>query len=150
MGLLEAQDWTFPVPIAYGPGRLGEIPALCAGAGMTRPLIVTDRGSRDLPFIREAAQYLWQAGMAAQIHAGFSPNPRDDEVAEVREAYRRNGHDGIVAIGGGSGMDGGKAVALTANNDLDLWAFNYEAPVPDMTGQAAFPPLICTLSPFDK
>ena len=43
MNLLEAQDWSFPIPIAYGPGRLKEIAAHCAGAGMTRPLIVTVR-----------------------------------------------------------------------------------------------------------
>ena len=49
MNLLEAQDWTFPIPIAYGPGRLKEIGRMCSTTGMTRPLIVTDRGSRDLP-----------------------------------------------------------------------------------------------------
>ena len=141
--LLEAHDWTFPVPIAYGPGRLKELGALCAKAGMSRPLIVTDRGSRDLPFVTAAAEVLRADGLAAGLHAEISPNPRDDEVAAGREAFRCGGFDGIVALGGGSGMDGAKAICLTAANELDLWDFDFDRPPPDMRGEAPFPPLIC-------
>lgn len=143
LNLLEAQDWTFPVPIAYGPGRLKEIAAICTGAGMTRPLVVTDRGSRDLPFIADVGRYLEESGMVSGLYAEISPNPRDDEIAAGRALFRQGGHDGIVAIGGGSGMDGGKAVCLVAANDMDLWRFDYGKPTPDMTGEAPFPPLIC-------
>ncbi len=141
--LLEPQDWTFPVPIAYGPGRLKDIAALCAGAGMTRPLIVTDRGSRNLPFIADVGLYLRESGMGSAVHAGISPNPRDDEIAAGRAAFRQGGHDGIIAIGGGSGMDGAKAICLVAANDMNLWAFDYDKPPPDMAGQPPFPPLVC-------
>jgi alcohol dehydrogenase class IV len=44
--ILMAQDWSFPVPIAYGPGRLAEIGARCVAMGVSNPLIVTDYGSR--------------------------------------------------------------------------------------------------------
>jgi len=141
--LLQACDWTFPVPIAYGPGRLKELASLCAQAGMRNPLIVTDRGSRDLPFIADAQTYLQAGGMGAGLYASISPNPRDDEIAAGKTAYRNGGHDGIVAIGGGSGMDGGKAVCLVANNDLDLFAFNYDVSVPEIGAEQRFPPLIC-------
>jgi len=141
MSYLNAQDWSFPVPIAYGPGRLREIAGLCRSAGMARPLIVTDRGSAGLPFIAELTGHL--AGMGAALYADISPNPRDDEIAAGRALYRSGGHDGIIAIGGGSGMDGGKAIALTATNDIDLWDFEYERAAPDMTGKPAFAPLIC-------
>ncbi len=143
LNLLETHDWTFPVPIAYGPGRLKEIGTLCANAGMTRPLIITDRGSRDLPFIAAIERYLQESEMGSDTYADISPNPREDEVAAGRTLFRNGRHDGIIAIGGGSGMDGGKAVCLVANNDVDLWAFEYNKPIPDMTGQPAFPPLIC-------
>jgi hypothetical protein len=49
LDLLQTHDWTFPIPTAYGPGRLREIAGLCGAAGMVRPLIVTDRGSRYFP-----------------------------------------------------------------------------------------------------
>lgn len=143
MTLLDAQNWTFPIPIAYGPGRLKAIGEICDQAGMTRPLIVTDRGSRRLPFIQDIVGHLGKSGLASALYADISPNPRDDEVAAGRALYRQGGHDGIIGIGGGSGMDGAKAICLTASNDIELFAFNYDEPSPDMRGQSAFPPLIC-------
>jgi alcohol dehydrogenase class IV len=143
MSFLEPQDWTFPVPIAYGPGRLKEIAAMCSAAGISKPLIVTDRGSRELPFIVDAGQYLQAGGMSSNVYANISPNPRDDEIAAGCEAFRQSGHDGIIAIGGGSGMDGGKAICMVATSGVDLWDFEFEKTPPDMAAHPPFPPLIC-------
>ncbi|WP_306045252.1 iron-containing alcohol dehydrogenase [Nioella sp. MMSF_3534] len=142
MSLLDPQDWSFPVPIAYGPGRLKEIAGMCRDAGMSRPLVVTDRGSAGLPFLGDLMRLLSEGGLHAALYAEISPNPRDDEIAGGKAMFRDGGHDGIIAIGGGSGMDGGKAIALTATNDIDLWAFEFEQTPPDMTAHAPFPPLI--------
>jgi len=143
MNLLESQDWSFPIPVVYGPGRLNEIARLCKEAGMSKPLLVTDRGSRELPFIGSIVQTLGDAGMPCDVYAGISPNPRDDEIASGRDLFLQGGHDGIIAIGGGSGMDGGKAIATVAKNDFDLWDFEFEQTPPNMNDQAPFPPLIC-------
>ena len=142
MSLLDPQDWSFPVPIAYGPGRLKEIAGMCRDAGMARPLVVTDRGSAGLPFLGDLMRYLSEGGLHAALYAEISPNPRDDEISGGKAMFRDGGHDGIIAIGGGSGMDGGKAIALTATNDIDLWAFEFEQTPPDMSAHAPFPPLI--------
>lgn len=142
MSLLDPQDWTFPVPIAYGPGRLKEIAGMCRDAGMSRPLVVTDRGSAGLPFLADLMRYLSEGGLQAALYSEISPNPRDEEIAGGKALFRAGGHDGIIAIGGGSGMDGGKAIALTATNDIDLWAFEFEQTPPDMSAHAPFPPLI--------
>lgn len=143
VNLLEAQDWTFPIPIAYGPGRLAEIADFCRDAGMKKPLLVTDRGSQGLPFIASIRQTLADNGLPCDLYAGISPNPRDDEIAAGRALFRAGAHDGIVAVGGGSGMDGGKAIATVANNDIDLWDFEFEKNPPDMSNEMPFPPLIC-------
>lgn len=140
--ILEPQDWTFPIPIAYGPGRLSEIGQRCAALGLSNPLIVTDKGSRDLPFISQLQTYLGQAGLSSVIFSNISPNPRDDEIGAGRQSFRAGGHDAIIAIGGGSAMDGGKAICLTARNDIDIWDFEWEKPPAEIGPDQAFPTLI--------
>ena len=139
---LALQDWTFPVPIAYGPGRLAEIADRCAALGVRRPLIVTDSGSCALPFIADLQSHLARGGLTTNLFADISPNPRDDEIADGKAAFHASDHDAIIAIGGGSAMDGGKSIGLTANNDIDLWAFEYSLPPPQLPPGADFPPLI--------
>ncbi|MDA9639784.1 iron-containing alcohol dehydrogenase [SAR116 cluster bacterium] len=140
--MLLPQDWTFPVPIAYGPGRLSEIGTRCAQMGITNPLIVTDRGSRDLPFIAALQTHLGDAGLTCAVFSEISPNPRDDEVAIGKSTFNQGGYDCVIAIGGGSAMDGGKSICLTARNDLDIWAFEWEEPPAEIGPDQAFPKLI--------
>lgn len=142
MSYLNPHDWPFPVPIAYGPGRLREIAHFCRRAGMLNPLIVTDRGSSGLPFLADLQRHISDGALSSALYCNISPNPRDDEIADGKTQFREGAHDGIIAIGGGSGMDGGKAIALVANNDIDLWAFEFEQSPPDMSAHPDFPPLI--------
>lgn len=95
--LLQPQNWTFPIPIAYGPGRLSEIAGMCHAAGMARPLIATDRGSRALPFIARLKGLLTDGGLTTAAFSDISPNPRDDEIAVGCDTYRKDAHDGIIA-----------------------------------------------------
>ncbi|MEP2030300.1 MAG: iron-containing alcohol dehydrogenase [Paracoccaceae bacterium] len=140
--ILQAQDWTFPVSIAYGPGRLSEIGEQCLAMGLANPLIVTDKGSRDLPFISRLQVFLGEAGLSSGVFSQISPNPRDDEIGAGRSAFCVGGHDAIIAIGGGSAMDGGKAICLTARNEIDLWAFEWEEPPAKIGIDQVFPTLI--------
>lgn len=141
--LLAPHDWSFPVPIAYGPGRIAEIAEHCRALGIENPLIMSDRGSSRLPFIARTQALLKAQGCASKVFSDISPNPRDYEIKAAGSVFRDGGHDGIIAMGGGSGMDGAKATCLTAGNDIDLWAFNYDLPVADISGAPTFPPLIC-------
>jgi alcohol dehydrogenase class IV len=140
--ILEPQDWSFPIPIAYGPGRLGEIGQRCVAMGLLNPLIVTDKGSRDLPFISKLYRYLTDAGLSTALFSEISPNPRDDEISIGCDSFRSGSHDAIIAIGGGSAMDGGKAICLTVKNEKDLWDFEWEAEPVAISPDQAFPTLI--------
>ena len=140
--ILLAHDWNFPIPIAYGPGRLAEIGQKCVALGVRNPLIVTDRGSRELTFISRLVDYLSGAGLASGVFSDISPNPIDSEISFGRAAYLSGNHDAIIAIGGGSAMDGAKAICLTANNDIDLWDFEFEQASPLISKANSFPILI--------
>lgn len=140
--ILVKQDWTFPVPIAYGPGRLSEIGSICVENEITNPLIVTDRGSCELPFILFLQNHLKTAGIGSTVFSDFSPNPRDLEVFSGKYAFNQGNHDAVIAIGGGSAMDGGKSICLTARNNYDLWAFEWEKTPVEIGSYETFPKLI--------
>jgi len=140
--ILGQHDWTFPVPISYGPGRLAEIGRFCARQGLRNPLIVTDHTSRSLPFLGQLQTYLSLAGLASDVFSDISPNPKNTEIGKGRVRFRAGNHDAIIAIGGGSALDGGKCICLTANNDIDLWAFEFERLSPSISPDQRFPTLI--------
>jgi alcohol dehydrogenase class IV len=105
-------------------------------------LIVTDKDSRDLPFIQELVDFLKKRNISTDIYCKISLNPRDDEIDAGRMKYISGQHDAIIAIGGGSAMDGAKAICLTANNQISLWDFKYRKPIPTIESDGAFPILI--------
>ena len=142
MNLLDRQQWNFPIPIAYGPGLLSEIHIFCHNANMNKPLIVTEKSTRNLPFIEDILQTLRTNNIECDIYSDISSNPRDDEIRPGRTLFRNGQHDGIIAIGGGSGMDAGKAICTVANNEIDLWKFEFKLTPPDVS-ETPFPPVIC-------
>ena len=77
---LQTADWTFPVPIAYGPGRLDELPEHCQRLGLNKPLIITDRGTASLKFVSDAADLLAHGSIASTIFQNISQNPTESDV----------------------------------------------------------------------
>ena len=140
--ILTPQDWGFPVPISYGPGRLAEIGKACISLDIKNPLIVTDSGSKELPFIERLKEILMGSNIGSDLYSKVSPNPREDEISEGCSQFKSGDHDAIIAIGGGSAMDGGKAICLTANNDIPLWDFEWEKPPQKIGENNKFPKLI--------
>ncbi len=136
------QDWTFPVPIAYGPGRLMEIGEKCSLLGIKNPLIVTDKGSADLPFIEKLETYLSKSNISFASFKKISPNPLDTDIAAGKQLFLDGNHDAVIAIGGGSAMDGGKGICMTAKNNHNLWDFEFEKPSPMISASETFPKLI--------
>ena len=140
--ILSNQDWTFPTNIAYGPGRLKEIGSICNGLNIKNPLIVTDKGSPKLPFVINLQSYLSNSNVKSDLFFDISPNPREDEVSVGCKKYKDGNHDAIIAIGGGSAMDGGKLICLTANNDVPLRDFEFELTPPKISKNNPFPKII--------
>ncbi|WP_104017920.1 iron-containing alcohol dehydrogenase [Roseovarius nitratireducens] len=116
-------NWTYPTAIKFGAGRIDELPGACADAGITRPLLVTDKGLADLPITRQALNILTQAGIEVALFAQVDPNPNEINLADGVAAFRDGGHDGVIAFGGGSGLDLGKMVAFMAGQTRPVWDF---------------------------
>lgn len=119
-------DWFFPTEIRFGAGRIKELAKILDQFGITRPLIVTDRGLTATP-IPERVLSLAGKSTKAMLWAGADQNPTGQQVLEGVAAFRDHRADGVIALGGGSGLDCGKSVALLAGCGGDLWRFAYPA-----------------------
>ncbi len=116
-------NWSYPTAIRFGAGRISELGQACRDAGITKPLLVTDRGLAGLPVTARALDVLKSDGIEYALFADVDPNPNEHNVAAGIAAYRDGGHDGVIAFGGGSGLDLGKAVAFMAGQTRPLWDF---------------------------
>ena len=116
-------DWTYPTSVRFGPGRIAELADACKTLEMTRPLLITDEGLRDLPMVRDAIAANDAADVPTGLFAGVKGNPVGRNVEDGLAVYRTGGHDGVIAYGGGSGLDAAKAVALMAGQTRPMWDF---------------------------
>ena len=116
-------NWSYPTAISFGAGRISELTQSCAAAGMTRPLLVTDKGLADLPITAAALDLMEAAGLGRGLFSDVDPNPNEKNCDAGVAAYRSGSHDGVIAFGGGSGLDLGKAVAFMAGQSRPIWDF---------------------------
>ena len=116
-------NWSYPTSIRFGAGRIREIADACARAGIRRPLLVTDRGLAGMDITARTLALLEEAGLGRAIFADVDANPDDRNVAEGMRVYREGGFDGVVAFGGGSGLDLAKVLAFMAGQTRPLWDF---------------------------
>lgn len=133
-------SFSFPTPTLFGPGALNELPARLERLGVRRPLVVTDAGVAATSAFERLRQVLGPAsqGKSWFVFTGVHPNPLDTDVIEAAAACRAAQCDAVIAFGGGSPLDAGKALRLLLKRpDLQFADFNY---ADDWSGLA---PLIC-------
>jgi alcohol dehydrogenase class IV len=116
-------NWSYPTAIRFGAGRIAELAEACAAAGIKKPLLVTDKGLASLPITAAALDLMDAAGLGRAMFADVDPNPTEINLAAGVAAYKAGGHDGVIAFGGGSGLDLGKAVAFMAGQTRPVWDY---------------------------
>lgn len=116
-------NWNYPTAVKFGPGRIKELPEALRTAGITKPLLVTDAGLVNLPVTQNTLALLKDAGFAVGVFADVKPNPISANVNAGVEVLRAGGHDGVIAFGGGSGLDVGKVIAFMAGQTRPMWDF---------------------------
>ncbi len=116
-------NWNYPTRVWFGAGRIRELPQACREAGIRRPLLVTDPGLARLPMIRDALAANEAAGLPTGLFHDIKANPVGRNVEDGLRAYRGGGHDGVIAFGGGSALDAGKAIAFMTGQTRPIWDF---------------------------
>ena len=116
-------NWNYPTAVRFGAGRIAELPDALKIAGIKKPLLVTDAGLVNLPVTQATIKLLKDAGIAVGVFADVKPNPISANVNAGVEVLRKGGHDGVIAFGGGSGLDVGKVIAFMAGQTRPMWDF---------------------------
>jgi len=116
-------NWNYPTAVRFGAGRVAELPEALKAVGIVKPLLVTDAGLVNLPVTQDTLKLLRNAGVEVGLFADVKPNPPAANVEAGVAALKAGGHDGVIAFGGGSGLDVGKAIAFMAGQTRPIWDF---------------------------
>ena len=114
-------NWNYPTAIRAGAGRIRELPDVCRDHHIKAPLLVTDPGLVSLPMVQDVIKTCEQSGLAIGVFSDIKGNPTGKNIEDGIAVYRAGKHDGVIAFGGGSGLDAGKAVAVAANQKCSMW-----------------------------
>lgn len=115
--------WNYPTTVRFGAGRISDLPDAVAVAGMKNPLFVTDPGLAALPVVASTLKILDNAGVKYGVFTDVKPNPVESNLTAGIEIYKKGGHDGVIAFGGGSALDLGKLIAFQAHQTRPVWDF---------------------------
>ena len=116
-------NWNYPTSIRFGIGRINELPEICQQVGIKKPLLVTDKGLSDLPITQKTLEIMKANNLNPGFFSEVDPNPTEENLYAGVRQYITGGHDGVVAFGGGSGLDLGKVVALMGRQKKSIWDF---------------------------
>ena len=113
-------NWNYPTAMWFGLNRIKDIQKACDILNIKNPLLVTDPGILQTDIIKKINNSLNQS---ADIFSNIQSNPTGQNVEEGVKQFNLNDHDGVIAVGGGSGMDTGKGIAFMSKQERPLWDF---------------------------
>ena len=116
-------NWNYPTTMWVGENRVKDLYLACNNLNIKNPLFVTDKDLINLPFVKEVISDLNNHFKELIIFSDFGGNPIGENVDEGAKIYKKNKCDGVIAFGGGSGLDVGKAVAFMAGQIRPIWDF---------------------------
>ncbi len=117
---MQNMNWNYPTNVWFGPDRSQQIQQACDALSVKNPLIVTDPGLLQTPIIDEINSNL---SSKTNVYSDVQGNPTGSNVTNGVKVFLDGNHDGVIAIGGGSGMDAGKGIAFLAHQTRSLWDF---------------------------
>ena len=116
-------NWNYPTTMWIGENRIEDLFLACKELNISNPLFVTDKDLINLEIIKNIIISLKKNFKNLSTFSNFTGNPFGENVEEGVKVYNTLGCDGVVALGGGSGLDVGKAIAFMCNQSRPLWDF---------------------------
>ena len=116
-------NWNYPTTVWVGNNRIIEINSACKSLKIKKPLFVTDKDLADLDFVKNIIKIIEKEFKNLNIFSNFSGNPNSDDVDKGVKEFKKNNCDGVIAFGGGSGLDVGKAIAFMSGQTRPIWDF---------------------------
>ena len=120
---MQKTNWNYPTTMWVGQDRIKDLSIACRNLNINKPLLVTDKGLASSDIIQNSLSNLKQNSFEVILYSNVVGNPTGTNVNQGVEIYRKNNCDGVIAFGGGSGLDVGKAVAFMSGQDLPIWDF---------------------------
>ena len=116
-------NWNYPTTIWVGENRCKDLNTACENLHIINPLFVTDKDLINLPMVKSIISNLKKKFHKLSLFSNFSGNPIGENVDEGVKVFNENKCDGIIAFGGGSGLDVGKAIAFMSGQSRPIWDF---------------------------
>lgn len=116
-------NWNYPTRVRVGAGRASELADACKELGMNAPLLVTDPGLASSLLVSKVIKKCNESSLRVSVFSQIKANPTGENVMNGVKAYHSGQHDGVIAFGGGSGLDAAKAVALMVGQTRAIWDF---------------------------
>ena len=116
-------NWNYPTNIWVGKDRIKDLYLACSNLKIQNPLFVTDKDLINLPMVKEVISKIKNKIDNIVVFSDFSGNPFGENVEEGVIEFKKNNCDGVIAFGGGSGLDVGKAIAFMSAQTRPIWDF---------------------------
>ena len=116
-------NWNYPTTVWVGEKRIDDLSLACKNLKINNPLFVTDKDLIGLPMVKNVILKLKKSFEKLSIFSNFSGNPIGENVEEGVLEFKNNNCDGVIAFGGGSGLDVGKAIAFMSGQERSIWDF---------------------------
>jgi len=116
-------NWNYPTSVWVGENRIKDLSQACKNLDISSPLFVTDKDLINLDMVKNIILELKKNFNNLSIFSNFSGNPSGDNVNDGVKIFNQNKCDGVIAFGGGSGLDVGKAIAFMSGQERSIWDF---------------------------
>jgi alcohol dehydrogenase len=116
-------NWNYPTPIWFGLNRSLEIASALKNLNITKPLVVTDPQFSKNESFKKIMRNLSDASIQFSIFTNLKGNPTGQNVSDGVKVFNSDLNDGVIAIGGGSALDAGKAIAFMSKQKESIWFF---------------------------